>query len=601
MRSIIFLLGIVLVSFSSYAQKVKYKDLYVLLRAKNYKDASGFLKSYLLEDPEHPNANYQMGLMLEHNLEELDILRELSVIISRADSSILYFNKAHDFITEKEIKKHDDDYYELFKRRNLRTGKFEVILSDIQLDIEDRITKISDYKSDVEVINKRFNSGVQFYELARLGYKKLKEQFKDELSLSLGAFDSTSITLSQMSINFDSAMINLKEYKKLKKILKNAGINDVILNSKEIETFSESVLTVSDFYANKIDLYNFHDWSKNQLIKINSNKEFVNELIKFDESLEKIANKIEEDSVDLSSDIFKKITSPILKELKFVDYESLLTKLFQYKISQLNFNSVWMEWHTNYADTLDVGLQLNYVNKLKAQLNGVAKLVERLNGYDEALFSLRYNRFISTRYKNIDNFNNYIANQNELVAKEKERVDVIEKEIEAKDKWGYWNEDKLSLVVNTDSILTYTTVYTDSLNNREVSVAGFKVDEVDTLFYYALVPSSRRIDTLFQVPLPIPLVKDSLSYIEFSSYKTSNNQCLFLITKKVGEALVAGLMNASSTDGVTWSVPVQLLTLEKPTLTIEEDKILLQQGEVLTVYQLNDGTPIVNDELQPEE
>jgi len=602
MRLRVFILGFILVSFSSYAQKVKYKDLYILLRAKNYKDASGFLKSYLLDDPEHPNANYQMGLMLEHNLVELDLLKESDAIINRADSSILYFNRAHDYITEKEIKKHDDDFYELFKRRNLRTGKFEVIISDVHLDIEDRIKKLTDYKSDVASINFQFNNGVKYYELARLGYKKLKEEYKDELSLSLGALANASAELTNIGVQFDSSVVSFKHYKSLKKEFESnsTSINDVIITYEPIKEFSDDVLQIPDFYANKIDLYQFSDWSKNQIIKINSNKEFINDLIKFDQSLEKLANEIEEDSVDLSSEIFKKITSPILKELKFVDDKSLLTKLFQYKISQLNFNSIWMQWLTNYADTLDIALQLNFVDKLKTQLDGVTKLVERLDGYDAELFNLRYNRFISARFNTTENFEKYIHSQNNLVANEIGKVELLKKQVKAKDHWGYWHNERIPLSLNMDSLAIFNNFYVDSLEKRVIRVAGFKVNEVDTLFYMVSVPSTRKVDTLFQVQSPIPLVKDSLSYLAFSVHKTPTNENLFLVTNRVKESLIVGLIKATFTEGIIWSTAVPLLNLEPPTLTFEEDEIVLMQGQEVTTFLLSDGTLVV-PELEMEE
>ena len=56
------------------SQKVKYKDLFVLLKAENYANADPYLRSFLLNEPEHPNANYYMGRMLQSYLTEQDIL-----------------------------------------------------------------------------------------------------------------------------------------------------------------------------------------------------------------------------------------------------------------------------------------------------------------------------------------------------------------------------------------------------------------------------------------------------------------------------------------------------------------------------------------------
>ena len=63
-----------LLCFDLFAQKIKYKDLFVLLNAKDYNVAEPFLRRFMLQDPDHPNANFNMALFYIFQLAQQDPL-----------------------------------------------------------------------------------------------------------------------------------------------------------------------------------------------------------------------------------------------------------------------------------------------------------------------------------------------------------------------------------------------------------------------------------------------------------------------------------------------------------------------------------------------
>jgi hypothetical protein len=124
------------------AQKLKYKDIYPYLEAKNYKQGIPKLKSYLSVDENKSEAspNYQMGIWLHERFKELDDANA-AMLSQVGDSAIAYLSKAKSLIDDKEVKK-QKDYYQGFVRRDLRSGKFAIKVSDVHLDIENRIENI---------------------------------------------------------------------------------------------------------------------------------------------------------------------------------------------------------------------------------------------------------------------------------------------------------------------------------------------------------------------------------------------------------------------------------------------------------------------------
>ena len=138
------------------AQKIKYKDLFPTLNAKNWTEGAPKLKAFLADpkNVDEANANLQMGLMMEDKFLKLDAAKDTVALFSAGDSAIFFLEKAKGLITEKELKK-NDEYYQSFFRRDLRTGDFGIKVSDVHLDIEKKIEVLEKRMNDSRDLNKK--------------------------------------------------------------------------------------------------------------------------------------------------------------------------------------------------------------------------------------------------------------------------------------------------------------------------------------------------------------------------------------------------------------------------------------------------------------
>jgi hypothetical protein len=127
-------------SINSFGQ-VRYSDLNVLLKAGNFKQAEPYLKSYLKSNKNNPSAHIYMGRIFEASLTSSN---EHGMAQS-ADSALLYYTLAKSKLTQSIIDK-NEEYYSQYSRRDLRTGKFEVKLPDIILDLDIRCENLSTLK-----------------------------------------------------------------------------------------------------------------------------------------------------------------------------------------------------------------------------------------------------------------------------------------------------------------------------------------------------------------------------------------------------------------------------------------------------------------------
>src|SRR5688572_29067348 len=86
-------------------KKVKYKDIFALLQVKQYEEAEPFLKAYLKENDDNPNAYLFMGIIYQEKSTKDDVLKQTKLAIAHMDSAIQYYTKAYQTITEKELKR----------------------------------------------------------------------------------------------------------------------------------------------------------------------------------------------------------------------------------------------------------------------------------------------------------------------------------------------------------------------------------------------------------------------------------------------------------------------------------------------------------------
>ena len=143
MRKFSLLIALMTLVAGLHAQKVKYKDIFPDLEARKFNKGEPQLKTFLANEKnaDHANANYQMGLIIETHFLLQDIVSDTAALFTYGREALAYFRKTVTLITEKELKKHDE-YYQSFYRRDLRTGKFGIKISDVHLEIEDKITAI---------------------------------------------------------------------------------------------------------------------------------------------------------------------------------------------------------------------------------------------------------------------------------------------------------------------------------------------------------------------------------------------------------------------------------------------------------------------------
>ena len=383
----------VTLSWTAFGQRIKYKDLFVLLNAKQYAEAEPFLKKYLKDNDDNPNAYLFMGLIYEDKVTRVDILRNTDLYASQVDSAVHFFGLASKGMTEKEVSR-NEEWYQMYNRRDLRTGKFGVKQSDVVLDLETRM-KMKDRSKQAVVLKGQLIAAEKSYHRASTLFGSIQRRYPDIKHLYLQADDSLVIQLRKLEMTMDSCHINFNDYKTTAKLMGRTGYNQD-LNPQDILDFKKE-FQAPDFYVDDIKIQDFKRWAGSTVDVIEKEiKPIKDQLVARDMELNKLQQHLKADSVSVRSELAE-VRSKGFPELIKVDSNPMPLQVFSMKEAELDFGSQVVE-NRPLRDSARLSLQIDGLKKeisLAKKLDSVSGfLVERNIDEDAA----NYKHFVNTAY-----------------------------------------------------------------------------------------------------------------------------------------------------------------------------------------------------------
>jgi hypothetical protein len=360
---------------TAYGQKVKYKDVFALLNTKQYEVAEPFLKQYLKDNTDNPNAYLFMAMVYQDKAEKSDLLKQTQIQLALLDSALLFYDKAYKSLTEKEIKR-NSEYYQAYSRRDLRTGEYGVKLSDVQVDIEKRVEVLRNKVDLVKITEQAFSKASALYNRANDDYRSLQERYKTTNKLLLRANDGLVSELTTLGIQYDSSIFYFKKYKDNLPLVGKTGYQQELV-IKNIEQLSDGGKEV-DFFTDEVHLWNYKKFADQTIQTINN--EIVplrQSLVAYDSELNKLRNKLNQDSLSVNQDLAKIIDKMMMNQLQKFDNDPLPLDVFALKTSDLTYRSSKIE-HKRMIDTLNVHHMLSDAQKELSQIQQLDSITKKI-------------------------------------------------------------------------------------------------------------------------------------------------------------------------------------------------------------------------------
>ena len=537
--------------FSLSAQKVKYKDLIQLLINRDFEKAEPFLKRYIKETPDNPNSYLYMGIIYQDKSGRIDPLLHTGVLTLTIDSSLLYFDKAFKTITEKEVKK-NDEYYEAYTKRDLRTGKFGIKLSDVQLDIETRTKSIKERKENVIRLKQHFVTAVSKYERANKLFKTLHEKYGSEREFFLRSDDEMANELKSIAQAFDSMNIAFDQYKTTSKSIGKTGYNQVI-DLQEIKDFKRDGSAPADFLKDDLKLWDYTRWVNHSTEVIEKEiKPMRNNLVAYDIEINKLRDRLKTDSVSVKSDLAKLVNKMLSDQLRKYDHDPLPLDVFEMKIAELEYTSNVIA-NRPLRDSSNLALKLKALKEEMGDLIKIDSLSANLSKRDFSEEEKDYSHFISKAYGTAGVLKNLITSTGEFAKRERAKRQV---------EWDKINLSLNWLIAGTDSIPLTTEIKRELpfkplvIEKEKFTIGLVYQDSLATGYFYTITPS-RVPDIKANFPIDkvnfskkfLPLIKglaatDGNGHIYFS---------LILSTQKKDDKFPATISKIYRSDGLAWS------------------------------------------------
>lgn len=376
-------------------QKIKYKDIFPDLEARKFNKIESSLASFLTDEKnaDHPNANYQMGLIMEAKFLLQDIVVDTSALFIYGDTALSFYNKAVSLITEKELRK-NDEYYQSFYRRDLRTGDFGIKISDVQLDIEKKIEAIESRIQSVRDFHQAVGELSALEEELIATFNALVASSKSYNDFLMRSELETITTLGDLQVSFRAFEEKAAATIAVGKDLEVADYFNSS-NYRKIEQFTP--LSAIFPLSNKtIESWNFLEWASQAKSALNK-EVFVlkNDITDFDKGLTNATTLLKSGkSVKFSSELSDNIKQSIEK----YDPNGIAQKLLTAKIKEntIRFLSDTL-LNPAILDSSAIGYQVlisdslvRELKDLKAALSFSDKALDDSEAYYSAYFSSAY-------------------------------------------------------------------------------------------------------------------------------------------------------------------------------------------------------------------
>jgi len=498
LKNIVFLcLGMMLCAEIAVSQRVKYKDLWLLLNAAKYEEAEPFLRTFLADpkNADEANAHLQMAFLLENKAEKNDLLEQNNHLITNCDSAIYFFGIAKQLITEKEVSK-NDQYYQAYARRDLRTGKFGIKLSDVQYDIEKRVEALQNKKEAAARVFEHYIGLQRTYVMADSLFLGIQNKFSNQGNLCLMADGSDLKVLDKLAVYFDSARIHFNKYKENMESFPDSKYHQRI-DLIPINKLEEVAVMPVDWKGESLKLRNYKEWSASTESVINGEVKSIKEnIVSYNSQLDKLMDKIQTDSTANKNDLTQLVDKMIVEDLKKYDNDPMPLIILNFKVKRIEYLNRF------YSRQIELSLddELDDVKKRMDLVRNQIEIIQKASGYNMEEEERKYPGFLA----NFGGAAGMAVFVQKSINAEKETLASLEANADAivhRMEWALNKTDSISLKPEIVQGSKYISLEVkDSVELGKSYVSGVKVgDEKES--FVAFVNKKKEIDTLYTFKL----------------------------------------------------------------------------------------------------
>ncbi|QSE98896.1 hypothetical protein [Fulvivirga lutea] len=415
MKKLLIFSAVLLVAFPLLGQR--YKDVHPLLAKASDEEALSILKSYIIEDLDHPNANFRLALIYEKRYLESDPITEYERAMANANEAKLRFTKAAAVVDDREVSK-NEGYYVEFATGFDSKGRPIVSYNTINQKIRNAYDSAKLFTEKMPQIYEYFTRSVDYHDRAIKLFNEINGQFNSRDKLLLLHNTNLQFKLEDLISDYDSSIVNLDKY-----LAAGKGYDPDHFNQsykiKEIDTYRlQGLLTSPNFLTKNIEIWNYKKWAQEVIKEVETEVQTLRTQLNAAEL--ELSNKLKPMSPLVSIPDYTpyQLDNKLIFELVKYDAQSLPLALLKYK--QHKQDLIYQLGQVNDRDTtgsdqvylVNLG-ELIYKSKDADSLIQIVESRVNEENYE------KYESFFHTHYKGLPGINQFVTDEKKLVTDSK--------------------------------------------------------------------------------------------------------------------------------------------------------------------------------------
>lgn len=472
------------------------------------------LQSFQKEYTEFSNVYYQMGNI------EFEIFKTLDPITDRIESRQRIYNVkinyalAKNYLDSKEIPR----FPQWYGLDETTTKDSLIFVGEKKLD--DANTNTAKYSEDYEKLVSNYDNAVSYYLRARQGFIEINNTAENLRQLFLEADDELKTSVRQVGNDFDSCMYYIKKYRSTYQQLPHVTKRNVEVNLKRIDHFRMNGITPVNFLADRIDMWDYGQWSSEFLellkVEVDGLQDQVKEAYtQFLEINEKMLNGSECIQATFDNVKYQRIINLITK----YDNQSVLADIFRYLIAKMDYGNEYV--YERNCNVLEDALNDDLVSRKARIYQSLFQkwiVADSLNsqivasGHTEGTFIWFFNEMLngeggskrfseSQQKEDYTSFKGEVSHLQDLVSRQYFKSDsIINTCFERQENLLVWSEDTLATNVCVSKMLVVndTLHFLLSQGAEKNTLLGGSIRELDYHLLWEIAPSKGKTIDFFK-------------------------------------------------------------------------------------------------------
>jgi hypothetical protein len=337
---------------TAFGQRVKYKDLVVQLPSLSPEQQKNKLKEYVSEDLDHPNANFRLALLYEHNYRNTDPLTSFAFTMANAEQARIRYLKARQLCDQREVDRNNEYYAPIFKMVDDK-GRPSVPFATVSAKITGGYDSAGIFMEKMPAIYKAFTKSVNAYDQAVKIFALINMRYPSPEDLYMLYDKDLDVPFTNLKASYDTCIAALNQYLALTKAYPLKG-HQQTFQVKPIETYHlDGLITRLTFLTPTIELWDYGTWvDKTRKIVQTEIAELRKHLVETNDHLDQTLKKISTSS-DTQMPGLTSIDKHVAFTLNNFDRQSVIQSLMDYK----QFKEQWdIE---NRSKTIDTALTVH--------------------------------------------------------------------------------------------------------------------------------------------------------------------------------------------------------------------------------------------------